>query len=247
MFMWHSLEVEAEDNVIAEINREAVMDGEVKTHQLLGLWYNTNPISLVGWSRTERTESESKSKEQKISGVHKTLEGKLLRKRGVANTGEREDIRKTGVAMMSLSGVISLADSILEFGVHEGMEKPPTQPTPSHWVATTLLEHFGPIFVHTALTPQTPIQQYLLTTCQKQSESDFGKDDWDPHASTKPSPLDGEASDEHWDPKDNVDDTASEVFNLCLVQMLVDLQDNDPQDDKWKPVYKQKKMRTKAV
>ncbi|KAF8259221.1 hypothetical protein EI94DRAFT_1707278 [Lactarius quietus] len=89
----------------------------------------------------------------------------------------------------------------------------------------------------------TTLANDLLET---ESDSDFGKDDWDPHAGTKPSPLDGEASDEHWDPEDDVDEVGSEAFNLRLVQMLADLQDNDPRDDEWKPVHKRKKMRTKA-
>jgi hypothetical protein len=81
---------------------------------------------------------------------------------------------------------------------------------------------------------------------EMESDSDFGKDDWDPHAGTKPSPLDGEASDEHWDPKDDMEDAESEAINLHMVQMLLDLQDNDLRDHEWKPMHKQKKMRTKA-
>ena len=81
---------------------------------------------------------------------------------------------------------------------------------------------------------------------EMESDSDFGKDDWDPHAGTKPSPLDGEASDKQWDPEDDMGEAESEVFNLRLVQMLLDLRDNNPQDDKWKPMHEWKKMRKKA-
>ena len=42
------------------------------------------------------------------------------------------------------------------------------------------------------------------------SESDFLKDNWDPHAGTKPSPLDGEASDKHWDSGDDMEEAESE-------------------------------------
>ena len=68
------------------------------------------------------------------------------------------------------------------------------------------------------------------------SESDFGKDNWDPHAGTKPSPLDGEASDEHWDSGDDMEEAESEAFNQRMVKMLLELQDNDPWDYEWKPV-----------
>ena len=52
-----------------------------------------------------------------------------------------------------------------------------------------------------------------------ESEKDFGEDDdWDPHTGTKPSPLDGEASDEHWDPRDDVEEAESEAFNTQKVK-----------------------------
>jgi hypothetical protein len=53
------------------------------------------------------------------------------------------------------------------------------------------------------------------------------EDQWDPHAGTKPSPLDGEASDEQWDPGDEVEDVESEVFNDRMVKMISDLRDDD--------------------
>ncbi|KAI9440809.1 hypothetical protein H4582DRAFT_2056086 [Lactarius indigo] len=76
-------------------------------------------------------------------------------------------------------------------------------------------------------------------------EDDYGEDEWDPHASTKPSPLDGEALDEHWDPEDDTEEVSSEAFNDCMIQMLSDLQDNDPCDQDWKPRQEQKKVSTK--
>ena len=48
--------------------------------------------------------------------------------------------------------------------------------------------------------------------------------DWDPHAGTKPSLLDGEASDELWDPGDDFEEAESEAFNMRMVQMLSDVQ-----------------------
>ncbi|KAH8979450.1 hypothetical protein EDB86DRAFT_641060 [Lactarius hatsudake] len=76
------------------------------------------------------------------------------------------------------------------------------------------------------------------------SEDDFGEDDWDPHAGTKPSPLDGEASDEHWDPEDDMEEVESEAFNARMIQMLSDLQDDDPRDQDWKP-KQERKLSTK--
>jgi hypothetical protein len=48
-----------------------------------------------------------------------------------------------------------------------------------------------------------------------ESDDDFGKDDWDSDASTKPTPLDRETSDKHRIPK--MTEEESETFNLCLV------------------------------
>ncbi|KAH9049187.1 hypothetical protein EDB83DRAFT_2522725 [Lactarius deliciosus] len=77
------------------------------------------------------------------------------------------------------------------------------------------------------------------------SEDDFGEDDWDPHAGTKPSPFDGEASDEHWDPEDDMEEVESEAFNAHMIQMLSDLQDDDPCDQDWKPKQERKKLSMK--
>lgn len=74
------------------------------------------------------------------------------------------------------------------------------------------------------------------------SEDDYGEDGWDPHSGTKPSPLDGEASDEHWEPED---EAGSEVFNTLMVQMLSDLQDNDPRDQEWRPTHERRKKSVK--
>ncbi|KAF8261087.1 hypothetical protein EI94DRAFT_1810791 [Lactarius quietus] len=72
-------------------------------------------------------------------------------------------------------------------------------------------------------------------------DDDYGEDKWDLHASTKPSPLDGEASDEQWDPEDEVEDIADEAFNGWMVKMISDLQDDDPCDLEWKPKHKARK------
>lgn len=62
-----------------------------------------------------------------------------------------------------------------------------------------------------SLSPGQPaLVKYLQQT---DSEEDYGKD-WDPHAGTKPSPLDGEASDEEWDPEDDADGIGSGAFNI---------------------------------
>ena len=75
------------------------------------------------------------------------------------------------------------------------------------------------------------------------SEDDYGEDEWDPHAGTKPSPLDGEASDEQLDPEDDMEDVESEAFNALMVKMLSDLQDDDLHDQEWKPTRKHEKKK----
>lgn len=72
------------------------------------------------------------------------------------------------------------------------------------------------------------------------SDNDYGEDEWDPHAGIKPSPLDGEALDEQWDPGDVVEDAGSEFFNW-MVKMILDLQDDDLCDQEWKPKGKKKR------
>ena len=96
---------------------------------------------------------------------------------------------------------------------------------------------------HSSNPDPTILADDLQETDSDKSDSDFGEDNWDPHAGTKPSPLDGEASDEHWD---SGDEAKSEEFNLCMVEMLSELQDNDPQDLEWKPMHRQKKLVTKT-
>ena len=74
-------------------------------------------------------------------------------------------------------------------------------------------------------------------------DGDYGEDEWDPDTSTKPSPLDGEASDEQQDSENEVEDVESEVFNYRMVKMLSELQDNDLHDLEWKPNDEQNKNR----
>jgi hypothetical protein len=59
-------------------------------------------------------------------------------------------------------------------------------------------EHQGRKVLH---SPSPALAEDLQQT---DSEEDDGED-WDPHAGTKPSPLDGEALDEDWDPEDDAD------------------------------------------
>src|SRR6266702_8256599 len=89
-----------------------------------------------------------------------------------------------------------------------------------------------------SLSPDPPALAKDLE--ETDSEDDYGEDEWDPHASTKPSPFDGEASDEHWDPGEDMEGIESEAFNVCMIQMLLDLQDDDPCDQEWKLKHKQK-------
>jgi hypothetical protein len=76
---------------------------------------------------------------------------------------------------------------------------------------------------------------------KSESEDDYGEDEWDPHSGTKPSPLDGEDSDEHWEPEDDLEEAESKEFNKLMVQMLSDLQDDDPRDREWKPTHERRK------
>lgn len=94
--------------------------------------------------------------------------------------------------------------------------------------------------------PDPTVPVHDLQETDSDSDNDFGKDDWDPHAGTKPSQLDGEDSDELWDPEDDMEEAESEAFNLHMVQMLSDLQDNDLRDHEWKPMHKRRKMSKKA-
>jgi hypothetical protein len=96
---------------------------------------------------------------------------------------------------------------------------------------------------HHSLSPETPALAKDLQETSSDSD-DYGEDKWDPHASTKPSPLDGEALDEQWDPRqdsgDEGEDIDSEDFNDRMVKMISELQDDDLCDQEWKPKGKQK-------
>ena len=83
-----------------------------------------------------------------------------------------------------------------------------------------------------------------LQETDSELEDDFGKAKWDPHASIKPPPLDGEASDGDWGAGDDWEEAEGEAFNLCMVQMLLDL--DDLHDPEWKPMCKQKKWNIKS-
>ena len=72
-------------------------------------------------------------------------------------------------------------------------------------------------------------------------DDNYGEDEWNPHAGTKPSPLDGDASDDERDPDSEVEGFRSEVFNDQMVKMISDLQDNDLRDQEWKQKSSQKK------
>ena len=89
-----------------------------------------------------------------------------------------------------------------------------------------------------AVCSPSPVSQILsdkMLETPKDPEEDYGEDKWDPHVSTKPSPLDGEALDEHWDPKHDGDDIEDEAVNIQMASMIPDLQDNDWHDQEWKP------------
>ncbi|KAF8267563.1 hypothetical protein EI94DRAFT_1801468 [Lactarius quietus] len=94
--------------------------------------------------------------------------------------------------------------------------------------------------VHHSLSSDTPALAKDLQETDS-DDDDYGEDKWDPHAGTKPSPLDGEASDEQWDPEDEVEDIADEAFNGQMVKMISDLQDDDLRDLEWKPKRKARK------
>lgn len=70
---------------------------------------------------------------------------------------------------------------------------------------------------------------------------DCGGEEWDPHASMKPSLIDAELSDKCWDPEDNPDKVENEAFHALMVEMLLDLGDDDLQDCEWKPKHKKRK------
>ena len=66
---------------------------------------------------------------------------------------------------------------------------------------------------------------------------------WNPHAGTKPSPLDGEASDGHWEPEDETYDMKDEAFNIQMVDMILELQDDDLCNQEWKLNMKQERKK----
>ena len=90
---------------------------------------------------------------------------------------------------------------------------------------------------HHSLSPDSPAHAEDLQDTD--SEEDYGEVEWDPHAGTKPSPLDGEASDELWDSEDDFEEVKSEAVNALMVKMLQD------DDEEWKPKHKRKKERVK--
>ena len=97
-----------------------------------------------------------------------------------------------------------------------------------------------------ALHSLSPVRPALAKTLREansesDSEDDYGEGEWDPHAGTKPSPLDGEASDEQWDPEDGTEDIDDEALNIRMVNMISELQDDDPRDWEWRPKQAQKK------
>ena len=94
--------------------------------------------------------------------------------------------------------------------------------------------------VHHSLSPDTQaIARHLQD--MDSDYGDYGDGEWNPHTGTKPSPLDGEASDEEMDPNNEVEDVESEVFNDWMVKMISDLQDDDLCDQEWKPKAKKRK------
>ena len=62
-----------------------------------------------------------------------------------------------------------------------------------------------------SLSPVRPALAKTLQEANSESEDDYGEGEWDLHAGTKPSPLDGEASDEQWDPEDGTEDIDDEA------------------------------------
>ena len=92
------------------------------------------------------------------------------------------------------------------------------------------------------LPSPSPVRPALAENLQEtDSEDNYGEDERDPHASTKPSPLDGEALDECWDPEDDTEDVEGEALNIGMVNMISKLQDDDWHDWEWKPKQVQKK------
>jgi hypothetical protein len=86
----------------------------------------------------------------------------------------------------------------------------------------------------------SPVIPALAESLQEtDSEDDYGEDGWDPHAGTKPLPLDGEALDEHWDPEDDPEDVEGDAVNIQMVEMISKLQG----DQEWRPKQAQKKKR----
>ena len=99
--------------------------------------------------------------------------------------------------------------------------------------------------MHHFLSPDTPKDTPAIARHLQDIDSDdgdYGEDEWDPHTSTKPSPLDREASDEQ-ENSDNEVDVKSEAFNYQMVNKLSELQDNNLCDHEWKPSDEQKKRR----
>jgi hypothetical protein len=70
---------------------------------------------------------------------------------------------------------------------------------------------------------------------------------WDPHTGLKPSELDGYASDgDLMMGNDLPSDAENEAVDL-MVEMMRDLDDNDPHDTEWLPAYEQRKLEARKT
>lgn len=85
-------------------------------------------------------------------------------------------------------------------------------------------------------TPAIPMEPQEIES----DNGDYGEEKWDPHAGTKPSPLDGDALDEERDSSSEVKGFESEAFNDQMVKMVSDLQDDNLRDQEWKQKRRQK-------
>ena len=82
-------------------------------------------------------------------------------------------------------------------------------------------------------------------------EEGFSGGDWDPHTGKKALQTDGEASDdcldEFWDPEDDLEVKDKAGNHACMVEMLSDLEKNDPHNHEWKPKHKRKRAFQRMV
>lgn len=97
-----------------------------------------------------------------------------------------------------------------------------------------------------SMSPNPPALSEDQAEDREETDSDdYGEEDWDPHAGTKPSQIGGEVSDEYWDLEDDPGEAENEDFTTLMVEMLSDLEDVDPRDCEWKPKHKPKKKTVK--